>query len=185
MVAATVAGVILSAIVMGGVTLQRTILLANDYFRATSDEMLAADWMSADLRAAIGVSVNTGASGQTLTLTMPSYLDPATGLPRLPAVTSSAPTFGTVSGTVDYGDPAAFPTVTYSVSAGKLLRTAGAHSAVISSSLQNFQFNCTDQGSWADVSISFNSKFTRQSNANTAAATTVRTIVYMRNTQRF
>jgi len=41
------------AIVMGGVTLQRTILLANDYFRATSDEMLAADWMSADLRAAI------------------------------------------------------------------------------------------------------------------------------------
>jgi len=185
LVAATVAGLILGTIVTGGVTLQRTLVLANDYFRATSDEMLLADLIAADLRAAIGVSVTTGASGDVLTLTMPDYIDPATNKPRTPALTTTAPSFGSVGGKVDYVDPTTCPTVTYSVSAGKLMRTTATHAAVVSNALSNFQLSCASQPTFADVSVTFSTKFARGNTTGATPSTTVRNIVYMRNSQRF
>lgn len=89
-----------------------------------------------------------------------------------------------VTGTVNYGNPAAIPTVVYSVAAGRLLRQTAGQTTVLTRALQNFQLSCIDQGDHADVSVSFTSGFSRGNGAGTASATTLRTIVYMRNSQR-
>ncbi|MEA3213663.1 MAG: hypothetical protein QOE70_6720 [Chthoniobacter sp.] len=184
MVASCIAGVVLAAIAVGGVSLQRTFMLANNYFQGTSDEMLVADYLGRDLRAALTVAVTQSDSGPVLTLTLPSYIDQATKKPRKPTLTTHAPAFGKVAGHVDYGDPKTPVTVIYKTSGQQLVRQVGQSVAIISTSLQDFQLTLADLGSAADVGVRFTSKFARRQLADTSAATSIRSTVYLRNQRR-
>ncbi|MEA3212578.1 MAG: hypothetical protein QOE70_5635 [Chthoniobacter sp.] len=189
MIAASIAGAILGAIVLGGFSLQRTYLVANDYFRASADEMLVSDSMARDLRSALGVTVSTPDPQvplvQTLTLTVPDYIDPSTGNPRTPTLNPGTPKYGSAVGKVDYGSVASPLTVTYSVSGQRLIRQSGNTQSVLSSSVQNFQLTGVDQGTSAEMGVTFASKFARQKNVDTRTGTTVRSTLSMRNPQRY
>ena len=184
-IAAAITGGILGALVTGGISLQRTYTMASEYFRGTADQMLVSDYMASDLRCATGVSVAQSGSNQTLTVILPDYLDPATGRPRTPVVDATTPTFGKVNGTVDYGSAASPLSVTYSVSGQRLVRQAAGGSAILSNSLQSFQLSGVDQGTYADLGVTFSPRFSRRSSGTPATSTTVRSVIYMRNPQRY
>jgi hypothetical protein len=177
-----ICGAVLTTVVFGAVSLQRTFSRTSDGFRASADQMLVADYLSSDLRAAIGATVNGTGSNQTLAVTMPDYLDSTTRTPRTPTIAAGAPAFGRVTGTVDYGNPAAPVKITYSVSNGRLVRTEGNTASVLSKTLESFQLSVTDRAVAADFAVRFTSKFARQ--ATNQPIVTVSDSVYFRNKQR-
>ena len=184
LIAAVVGSVMLAAIVFGAVSLQRTFTRTGEAFRATADEMLLSDYLASDLRAALSVNVTANGNNQTLALTLPDYLDPATRTPRLPTLKSSVPRFGMPAGTATYGSTAAPIAVTYSVSNGRLVRTVANTSSVLSKSLENFEFSATDRDVAVDVAVRFNSKFARQSTGANPPAVAVSESIYFRNEPR-
>ena len=184
LIAGVINGIILAAIVFGAASLQRTFTRAGDGFRASADEMLLADYLASDLRAALGATVTTSGSNQKVTLTLPDYLNTDTRTPRTPIVTPGVPAFGKASGTVNYGNAAAPLTVTYRVSSGRLVRTAGTTTSIISKTSENFQLNVTDRDVAADFSIRFTSRFARQNSKANEFLVTVNDSIYFRNKQR-
>lgn len=182
MIAAVICGALLATVVFGAVSLQRAFSRTSDGFRASADQMLVADYLASDLRAAIGATVSGTGSNQTLTLTMPNYLDPASRTPRTPTVVAGVTKFGKVTGSVDYGDPLSPTTVAYNVSNGRLVRTVGNTASILSKTLENFQLSVTDRAVAADFAIQFTSKFARQT--STQPMVTVSDSIYFRNKQR-
>ena len=194
MVASAVVGIILVSIVIGGVSLQRTFAGSDGALKATADQSRILDYIARDLRQALTVIVSN--SGQTLTLTMPAYLDQNTGNPVIPTVSAGA---SSSSGVVDYGDPASpltvtyFPanpltspatTYTYQSNGQYLIRQVGATQTVISLDCPSLQINVADNTTSVSTSISFAPRFNFSNQANARAGSLVYGTTTFRNTRR-
>lgn len=182
MLAAVICGAMLATLVFGAVSLQRTLSRTSDGFRATADQMLVADYLASDLRAALGTTVSGTGNNQTLTLTMPDYLNPANRTPRTPTIAPGVPKLGKVAGTVNYGNPSSPITITYRVTNGRLVRTVGGTASILSQTLESFQLSVTDRNVAADFAVQFTSKFARQTSSQPLV--TVRDSISFRNPQR-
>lgn len=197
MIASFIAGIILSGIILGGVTLQKAYSASDGCLKASADQLRIMDYLERDLRQALTVTVSNG--GQMLTLTMPDYFDSSTGQPRIPTINPGTPVNGVPNGTVDYGAsnapstviyfPANAPTppsTTYALSAyGQyIIRQVGNTQTVISLDCTNLQLNFTDQTSSVKSSISYGPRYNFANQANSRSGTAVSCTTTLRNTRR-
>jgi len=199
MIAAAVGSAITGAMVLGSMSFQTLSNGANEYYRATSDQMRVLDSIAQDTRRATSGSVSNG--GQTLTLSLPDYIDysqtPPT--PRSPSISST--------GAITYGSAGNQPTVTYSVTGNVpnqvITRTQVSSSGTATSTLtwntSDYQFLCFDpanpsgtapfsfgganQPSSITVQITFQPKFSRINLSASRAGTRAAVTMYLRNHQ--
>lgn len=188
-VASAVVAIIMISVVMGGNILQRTFAGSDGSLKAGADQSRGLDYIARDVHQALTASVTN--SGETLTVTIPAYLDPITGLPVIPTITSS-------SSQVDYGSAASpvavtyFPAnapgspYTYHTAGTYLIRQVclnntvcapgasgvGVTQTVISLDCKNLQINFTDLSTTTQVSI--RTKITYAPRFNFDAATSTR-----------
>jgi Tfp pilus assembly protein PilW len=107
MVSVCVGALILAAVAESMVALQTLFVATDQYYMATSDQTRVLDFIAQDMRSALSGAVSNQA--QTLTLTLPDYIDytqnpPA---PRSPVLSAT--------GTVSYGSTTTPPKVSYTV----------------------------------------------------------------------
>jgi type II secretory pathway component PulJ len=199
-VASAVAAIILVAIVIGGVSLQRTFAGSDASMKAQADQSRIMDYIARDLREALYYKVCN--SGQMLTLMVPDYIDSSTGNARLPVVHAGAldQTTGLLTGTVDYNYanpcgtkvsyfPANKPTApsttyTYTSNGQYLIRQVGSTQTVISLDCTNLQIGFTDQTTSVLVSLSFAPRFNFSNQTNDRAGTTAYTTTVFRSNPR-
>src|SRR6266478_5627550 len=98
MISASVGSLILGALILTATSFQNVFNATDDYYLATSDQMRVLDYISLDMRRAVSGSVSNTA--QTLTLTLPDYIDYSLNPPT--PRTATIALAGTV-GTVTYG----------------------------------------------------------------------------------
>jgi hypothetical protein len=193
-VASGVAAIVLTSIVIGGVSLQKTFSASDASLKAQADQARILDYIARDLRQALYYQVCN--SGQMLTLMVPDYVDSTTGQPRVPVVHPGSvdQSTGLLSGTVDYNyadacgtkvsyfpaNPPTAPSTTYTYTSNGqyLIRQIGNTQTVISLDCASLQIGFTDQGSSVSVSLSFAPRFnfgnqTNDRTGSTAYATTV------------
>src|SRR2546430_78851 len=77
-----VSGIVLVALIMGSIALQRSYAAVTDYATAMNDQARISDYMAVDMRRALDVQVN----GSTLTCTVPNYYK-TDGSPNPPTIT--------------------------------------------------------------------------------------------------
>lgn len=201
MISASVGILILGAVILTGTSFQNVFHASDDYYKATSDQMRVLDFITLDVRRAVSGSVSN--TGQTLTLTLPDYIDytqnpPA---PRTGAIAFSGPV-----ATVTYGSSLTPPTVVYSVTGLSpnqvITRTytpssGAATPTTLTATAADFQFSCFDPnnaGSTANFSfgaagqptsitakITFMPKYNRLNLASSRAGTTASTTILLRN----
>jgi len=193
-------GVMILAAVVSAVVAMQTLFVATDqYYMATSDQTRVLDFIAMDLRAALSGTVSNQA--QTLTLTLPDYIDytqnpPA---PRTPTLS--------VTDNVVYGSSATPPKVVYSVTGTapnqviqRVLTTAtGVTTTTLTAAAANYQlsfFTPTNPGSVTPFSlggigqpssltalITFAPRFNRLNLASSRQAATASMTMTMRNHQ--
>ena len=182
MVSACVAGVILGGLVLGTVALQTVVSAADEYTRASADQLRVLDYVARDVRRA--TTVTTSADGKTLTVTLPDYVDMTVntsgnppGLQRIPLITPGSQT------PVQYGvGPSYTPiTVSYFMTGQSVIRQTGGTQSVISNDPENFQFSCSPAGATnptqVTTSLSFTPRFSRLSAAGAAGGTAISTTI--------
>jgi Tfp pilus assembly protein PilW len=108
MVSLAVGSMILAAVASGTIAMQKLFVATDQYYMATSDQMRVLDFIALDMRRAASGNVSNAA--QTLTLTLPDYMDYTQNppVPRSPSVSAT--------GKLNYGAAASQPTVVYSIS---------------------------------------------------------------------
>jgi len=135
-------GVMILAAVVSAVVAMQTLFVATDqYYMATSDQTRVLDFIAMDLRAALSGTVSNQA--QTLTLTLPDYIDYTQNPPAPRSPTLSA------TDTVAYGSSAPPPTVVYSVTGTApnqviqrvLTTSTGVTTTVLTAAAANYQMN--------------------------------------------
>jgi Tfp pilus assembly protein PilW len=191
-VAAAIVAIILVSIVTGGVSLQKIFAGSDGSMKANADQTRILDYIVRDLRQALTVVVSN--SNQTLTVTVPAYLDPNTGAAVIPRVQSGA---STSKGTVDYGNspstvtyfPANAPispatTYTYQANGQYLIRQVGATQTVISLDCKSLQINVTDNTTSVEAWVSFAPRFNFSNATSDRDGTKVYATTTFRNTRR-
>lgn len=198
MVSAVIGGVILGSLVLGTAAFQKVFAATDEYYKAISDQMRVLDFIALDTRRAASGSVSN--TTQTLTLTLPDYIDYSQNPPTPRAATISA------SGTVTYGTNSTQPTVVYTVAGSSpnqsITRTytatsGSATTTTLTAASANYQFSCFDPGnagSTANFSfggsgqpssitaqITFMPKYNRLNLASSRSATTASMTILLRN----
>ena len=199
-VASAVSALIMVAIVIGGVVLQRTFAGSDASLKAGADQTRIMDYIARDLRQALYYQVCN--SGQTLTMTVPDYIDSSTGQSRIPTVHPGILdyTTGLMTGYVDYNYantcgtkvsyfPANAPTApstTYSYAANGqyLIRQVGSTQTVISLDCTSLQIGFTDQTSSVLVSLSFAPRFNFSNQSTDRTGSTAYTTAVFRSNPR-
>jgi len=199
MVSICVGAMILVAVVSAMVAMQTLFVATDQYYMATSDQTRVLDFIAQDLRSALSAAVSNQA--QTLTLTLPAYLD-YTQNPPVPL----SPTL-TATGTVMYGSTANQSTVTYTISGTApnqviqrtLTSSSGTTVTTLTAAAANYQltfFTPTNPGSVTPFSlggmgqpssltalITFAPRFNRLNLASSRQAATASMTMTMRNHQ--
>lgn len=203
MVSAGIASLILGAMVLGAAAFQNVFFATNEYYKSTADQMRVMDYIGRDIRSAVNGTV--GSNGQTLSVVLPDYIDPATNQPRLPTVKSGTSAyFGQPTATVSYaGSVGDSVTVAYTTSGNQITRnktivrsgTTSTANAVIATNVDNltmlnslgttgttnFSFGANGQPKTVTTSASFAPKFNRANSPDARAATTVYATTVVRN----
>ena len=196
LIATSVASVILAAIVLTSITLQRSFNAVDDYFATHIQQVRIIDYLGRDVKR--GYVVTTSVDKQSVTVTLPNYLikegDPEAladatrvGMPRSPVVTR------TPNGRqVDYGT--SVTTVNYTVSGLQILRTENGVVTTIASSTDRLIPDTTvvalANTQYTNTTVTFRPLFTAMPTGPNAAAdasrlgTTVCATAYLRNRRR-
>lgn len=199
MVSVSVGALILAAVATSVVALQTLFVATDQYYMATSDQTRVLDFIAQDLRAALSGTVSNQA--QTLTLTLPDYIDYTQNppVPRSPTLSAT--------GTVGYGSTASPPTVSYTVTGiapnqviqRTLTTSTGSVTTTLTAAAANYQmsfFAPANPGSITPFSlggrgqpvsltalITFAPRFNRLNLASSRQAATASTTMTMRNHQ--
>jgi Tfp pilus assembly protein PilW len=148
MVSASVGSIIMGALVLAATSFHNIFNATDDYYRATSDQMRVLDYIALDMRRAVSGSVSNAT--QTLTLTLPDYIDYSQNppIPRTATVKVSGS-----AGTVSYGTSLTPPTVLYTVTGSSpnqvitrsYTDSSGALTTItLTATAADFQFSCFD-----------------------------------------
>src|SRR3954464_10329889 len=97
-VSASIGSIIMGALILAASSFQNVFNATDDYYKATSDQMRVLDYVALDMRRAVSGSVSNDT--QTLTLTLPDYIDYSQNPPT--PRTANVKISSTV-GTVTYG----------------------------------------------------------------------------------
>lgn len=184
------ATLILIALILGSISLQRSFAGGDQYATAQDSQLRVMDYLTRDLRRASSVTVS--GDGSQVSVTVPDYYDkydangnPSTlptvnSQPREPTVTNGTLTFGTYS-----------PIITYFVdpTTNSLIRqidwqasgVAKQSRTTIADSIQNFQLNFANYNSVVQAQITFLPILERNSQATARAGTTLNAAVTLRD----
>lgn len=188
-VASAVVAIIMISVVMGSNILQRTFAGSDGSLKAGADQSRVLDYIARDVHQALTASVTN--SGETLTVTIPAYLDPTTGLPVIPGITSSQVNYGSAASTVTYFPSNGPATYTYQTGGRYLIRQVclngvacapgasgtGITQTVISLDCRNLQINFTAPSANPDPypnQVNVQTKITYAPRFNFDAATSTR-----------
>jgi hypothetical protein len=200
MVGLTLSGIILSAVVIAGVALQRSFAAVEAYSISEGDQLRVQDYIAMDCRRSTNATVANGSwvlsggtyswvtdpSGPvTLTLTVPNYYD-GSGNNVAPSFTPSGSSFA-----VKYGTGATTQ-ISYYKSGNSFIRQVGTNptlctsgtawtncAKVIASNVNSFTVLPSDMTTTVRVSITFTPQFTTSDSAS--ASTTVYANTFLRN----
>jgi len=195
--------IIMGAIVVAMAAFQQDFSAEDDYYQSTADQMRILDYIARDVRDALSGVVSN--NGQTLTVQLPDYIDPATNAPRTPTVKPGKPkSAGNVSYFANAGDSV---TVTYGVNGGIVTRTQVAlrsgvsttTSAVIANNVDSLQLTDASQGGatsfsfgplslsgsngWLQsvrIALTFMPRFNRYNLSNSRAGTALSETIFVR-----
>lgn len=160
MVSASIGSIIMGALILAATSFQNVFNATDDYYKATSDQMRVLDYIALDMRRAVSGSVSN--TTQTLTLTLPDYIDYSQNPPT--PRTATVKVSGSVA-TVTYGTSLTPPTVVYTVtgsSPNQVITRSYTDSSVavtattLTAAAADFQFSCFDPnnaGSTANFSF--------------------------------
>src|ERR1700720_4729305 len=90
--------VVLTALISGGVALQRSFAAVEGYSIAEGDQLRVSDYISMDVRRALTASVD---NNNVLTITIPNYYDANNANPKWSNAHALAPSFA--NGAIQYG----------------------------------------------------------------------------------
>ncbi len=196
MVSAAVATLILGGLITSGVALKNTYNACDEYYNGMSDQMRVLDNIALDMRRAI--SGNVSNTAQTLTLTLPNYLDTSgtNPTPRTPAIsTSGVVSYGSGNPTVVYTLAGTSPnqtiTRTYTPTTGAASTTTLTAATedyaftcvnpANTGSTANFSFGGSGQPSSVKITMTFKPRFNRLTLSSTRTATSASITPVLRN----
>ncbi len=174
MISISIFSVMAGGLLLGSSVIQKSFGASRYHVVAQAQQMRLMDWMALDLRRAL--SVTPGATGDSLTLTIPDYYvtDPDTGkqAPREPVLKSGLATYG--------GDPI---TVSYFKRGDTIYRQEGIPETALATDVKDFTMNFQDSGRSVSASITFAPKFAFSGQASPEArkGTALFTTTLLRN----
>ncbi len=198
LIGAVIGSAVIGGMVLGSVSFQQLSNGADEYYKATSDQMRVLDAIALDARRATSGDVSN--NGQTLTLNLPDYIDYSQNppAPRTPTIAAT--------GAVTYGTSASQPRVVYTVTGTApnqtITRTITPSSGAATTSIltwdtSNNQFLCFDPANPASTSpfsfgdagqpssitaqITFQPRFNRIDLPSSRAGTRAAKTIYLRN----
>ena len=155
MVALSMAGVFLGALVYVTTAFHGLFFAGDDYYQSTADQMRVLDYIARDVRNASSGTVSN--NGQTLTVSLPDYINPTGNVPRTPTVTPGAvKSASNVSYFANSGDSL---TATYTVSGNTITRTQTAVRSGVTTTTATILANNVDSLQLTDASTSGSTNF--------------------------
>jgi hypothetical protein len=167
--------IVMAAVLVGGVALQRSFAAVEGYSIAQGDQLRVEDYIAMDCRRALLASVD---ASNTLTLTIPNYYDANNDKPKWSNAHAVAPTF-TSNGAIQYG--AGTTTVKYYAAAATFVREVNGTANVIARNVASFSVSPQDLTSCVSCSITFAPAFTSLPGPGPIAGTTVYCNTFLRN----
>jgi hypothetical protein len=157
--------VVLTALVMGGVALQRSFAAVEGYSIAEGDQLRVSDYIAMD-------------GNNVLTVTIPNYYDANNNDPRWSNAHAVAPSFD-ANGMIQYG--AGTTTIKYYQSASNFIREVNGTPTTIARNVSSFAVTPQDLTSSVSCSITFNPSFTYLPGPGPVAGTTIYSNTFLRN----
>jgi hypothetical protein len=172
MIAMTIFSAISLALIMGFISLERSLLATTNFATNHTDAMRITDYLALDLRRALSIQ----STQNDATVVIPSYYDSAGG-PQTPQLDSH--------GVVFYGTSGAQVTIHYFLLNSTIYRQEGAAPPVgIAQNVSDFIFNVTDLGKVATTKITFKPTYVSSGPSQAAIeGTAVYNTVLLRNTR--
>src|SRR5438876_2400708 len=190
LVSLSLSSIVLAAAITSGVTLQKSVAAAYNYFSTQMQQIRINDYLNRDVKR--GVVVTTSVDLQSVTMSVPKYIiqagdpeaiaDPeAIGMARTPTVA-----YTTSGWQVNYSPSPT--TVVYSISGNSILRTENGVITTIASSTDQLVPTSTDvelaNTEYANTSVAFMPIFTSNGSAAFRTGTSVYATAYLRNKRR-
>lgn len=150
LISVTIFTLFLAGLVLGTTAFQNLFFAQDNYYQSTDDQMRVLDYIARDVRDALSGTVSN--NGQTLTVSLPDYINPTTNQPRTPTLTAGPlKSAGNVSYFANSGDSV---TVAYAVSGNTITRTQTAVRSGVTTTTQTILANNVDSLQLADASQS-------------------------------
>jgi Tfp pilus assembly protein PilW len=167
--------IVLAAVIVGGVALQRSFAAVEGYSIAEGDQLRVADYIAMDCRRALTASVDLN---NVLTLSIPNYYDANNENPKWGNAHAIAPSF-TTNGAIQYG--AGTTTIQYYTLASNFIRDVNGAPNIIARNVSSFTVSPQDLTSSVSCSITFAPTFTSLPGPGPVAGTTVYSNTFLRN----
>jgi hypothetical protein len=183
MMAVGCGSLVLAAVLLAGVALQRSFAAVEGYSMAQGDQLRVQDYLAMDCRRCTVATVD--ATTHVLTLTLPNYYD-GSGNPVAPVYQQTYDDYGNLLNTKITYAPGAPTTIKYYQSGSNFVRqvningVAGAEKA-IASNVSSFKVRPQDLTTTLSCSITFKPIFTRLPGQGQVAGTTVYSNTFLRN----
>lgn len=156
MVVLSISGTFLGALVYTTTGLQGLFFGDENYYQSTADQMRVLDYIARDVRNALSGTVSN--NGQTLTVSLPDYINPATNQPRTPTLTAGA--VKSAANVKYFANTNDSVTVTYTVSGNIITRSQTAVRSGVTTTSQTILANNVDNLQLTDASQAGSTNFT-------------------------
>jgi hypothetical protein len=168
--------IVLAALMVGGVALQRSFAAVEGYSIAEGDQLRVSDYIAMDVRRALTASVDN--TNNVLTITIPNYYDANNDDPTWSDAHALAPTFDS-DGAIQYGS--GVTTIKYYELASNFIREVDGTKHVIATNVSSFTVTPQDLTSSVSCSITFTPTFTYLAGPGPVAGTVVYSNTFLRN----
>jgi len=167
--------IVLAALIIGGVALQRSFAAMEGYSIAQGDQLRVSDYISMDVRRALTASVD---NNNALTVTIPNYYDANNDNPKWSNAHAVAPSFD-ANCAIQYGGGTTI--IKYYQLASNFIREVNGTANIIARNVTSFTVSPQDLTSSVSCSITFSPTFTYLPGRGPVSGTTVYSNTFLRN----
>lgn len=167
--------IVLAALIIGGVALQRSFAAMEGYSIAQGDQLRVSDYISMDVRRALTASVD---NNNALTVTIPNYYDANNDNPKWSNAHALAPSFD-ANGAIQYGGGTTI--IKYYRLGSNFIREVNGTANIIARNVSAFTVSPQDLTSSVSCSITFAPTFTYLPGPGPVSGTTVYSNTFLRN----
>ena len=167
--------IVLAALIIGGVALQRSFAAMEGYSIAQGDQLRVSDYISLDVRRALTASVD---NNNALTVIIPNYYDANNDNPKWSNAHALAPSFD-ANGAIQYGGGTTI--IKYYRLASNFIREVNGTANIIARNVSAFTVSPQDLTSSVSCSITFAPTFTYLPGPGPVSGTTVYSNTFLRN----